>query len=161
MNLTSIIILAYNSLSDTTKPCVESIIKNTPEDIYELIIVDNGSSDGTPEYLRKLALKNDNVRLQLNPTNKGYSAGNNDGIKIARGEYIVLLNSDTLVPPGWLDSLLAPLTVDDNIALAGPITNSCGNEQRIEFGRKLILKKECLLKKCECVFDRGWKTLIP
>ena len=132
MILTSIIVLAYNNLNDTTKPCVESVIKNTPEDSYELIVVDNGSSDNTPEFLRRLARDNNNVRLHLNSTNKGYAAGNNDGIKIARGEYLVLLNSDTLVTPGWLDSLLSPLKVSKNIALVGPVTNSCGNEQQID-----------------------------
>jgi GT2 family glycosyltransferase len=129
---TSVVVLCYNGLDEVTRPCMESLLANTPADECELIAVDNASSDGTPAYLQSLAERYPNVRIQLNDANKGYAGGNNDGIRMARGEHIVLLNNDTLVPPGWLDRLLHPLETRPDIGLVGPITNSAGNEQRVD-----------------------------
>ncbi len=128
----SIVVLCYNGLEEATRPCLESIVANTPANIYELIVVDNASTDGTVEYLNTFAAQHANIRLQLNDTNKGYSGGNNDGIKLAQGRFIVLLNNDTLVPQGWLERLLRLFEEHSDIGLVGPITNSAGNEQRIE-----------------------------
>ena len=128
----SIVVLCYNGLDEATRPCLESIIANTPGDDYELLIVDNASSDGTAEYLKTFAARYAQVRIQLNDSNKGYAGGNNDGIKLAHGQYIILLNNDTLVPSGWLDSLLKLFNQQPSIGLIGPVTNSAGNEQRIE-----------------------------
>jgi GT2 family glycosyltransferase len=131
-HLVSIVVLCYNGLEETTRPCLESIIKNTPAGSYELIVVDNASADGTAAFLGTFAAQHANVRLQLNDTNKGYAGGNNDGIKLAQGQYIVLLNNDTLVPEGWLERLLKLFDEQPNVGLVGPVTNSAGNEQRIE-----------------------------
>lgn len=129
---TSIVVLCYNGLEETTRPCLDSIVANTPVGSYELVIVDNASADGTADYLKTFATQHANVRIQLNDTNKGYAGGNNDGIKLAQGQYIVLLNNDTLVPVGWVDRLLRLFNVKPDVGLVGPITNSAGNEQRIE-----------------------------
>lgn len=129
---TSIIVLTYKQLEECTKPCIESLLQNTPAEEYELIVVDNASGDGTGEYLRTLEQQHSNIRAILNDTNKGFAAGNNDGIKVARGDYIVLLNSDTLLPPGWLKALLAPFDTDEKAGLIGPVSNSVGNEQCLE-----------------------------
>lgn len=132
--LTSIIVLCYNQLLEATKPCIESILRNTPSDSYELILVDNNSADGTAEYLKSIAENNSSVKLQINNVNKGYAGGNNDGIQMADGQFIVLLNNDTLVPTGWLDGLLKSFARYPKVGLIGPVTNSAGNEQRIEIG---------------------------
>ena len=128
----SIVVLCYNGLEETTLPCLESIIGNTPMDSYELIIVDNASKDGTPDYLKTFVALHQHVRIHLNDSNKGYSGGNNDGMKLALGQYIILLNNDTLVPVGWLDKLLGLFSEQANVGLVGPVTNAAGNEQRIE-----------------------------
>jgi GT2 family glycosyltransferase len=128
----SIVVLCYNGLSETTRPCLESIVKNTPTSDYELIVVDNASSDGTVEYLKNFAARYPNTKLHLNSLNKGYAGGNNDGIKLATGRYIILLNNDTLVPKGWLDRLLRLFDAHPALGLVGPITNSAGNEQRVD-----------------------------
>ena len=130
--LASIVVLCYNGLEETTRPCMESIIANTPEGRYELIVVDNASADGTADYLKTFAARHENVRLLLNETNRGYAGGNNDGIKLAQGQYIVLLNNDTLVPGGWLEKLLKLFNEQSDVGLVGPVTNAAGNEQRIE-----------------------------
>lgn len=90
----SIITLTLNKL-DYTKKYIESLYKYTQD--FELIIIDNGSTDGTVEYLKSLP----DIKLILNEENKGFSAGNNQGIKIAEGEYIGFLNNDILLYPDW------------------------------------------------------------
>jgi len=127
----SLVVLTYNQLKEGTIPCLESLFLYTPRDQFELIIVDNASSDGTPEHLRAVAKEHDNVRLILNAENKGYASGNNDGMRAAKGDCVVLLNNDTMATPGWLDALLAPLEKDRSIGLICPITNSAGNEQTV------------------------------
>jgi len=127
----SVVVLTYNQLQEGTKPCLESILLYTPKDQFELVIVDNASSDGTPDHLRKVAQEHDNVTLVLNSENKGYAGGNNDGMRVAKGDCVVLLNNDTLVTPGWLDALLSPLEMDRSIGLICPVTNSAGNEQTV------------------------------
>jgi GT2 family glycosyltransferase len=129
---TSIVILAYNGCDALTRPCVESLLEHTQPGSYELILVDNASSDATPDYFRQLASQYPFVRLCLNAENKGYAGGNNDGIRLATGRYIVLLNNDTLVGPGWLTPMLQRLEATPEIGLLGPVTNSAGNEQRVD-----------------------------
>ncbi len=127
----SLVVLTYNQLKEGTIPCLESLFLYTPKDQFELIIVDNASSDGTPEHLRKVAEEHDNVVLIINQENKGYAGGNNDGMRAAKGDIVVLLNNDTMATPGWLDSLLEPLEKDRSIGLICPVTNSAGNEQTV------------------------------
>jgi GT2 family glycosyltransferase len=129
---TSIVVLAYNGCDALTRPCIESLLEHTHPGSYELILVDNASSDTTADYFRQLASQYPFVRLCLNPKNKGYAGGNNDGIRLAAGRYIVLLNNDTLVGPGWLEPMLQRLETTLEIGLLGPVTNSAGNEQRVD-----------------------------
>src|SRR5439155_5208478 len=85
----------------------------------------------TPEYLIALAERNAHVRAVLSGGNLGFAPACNEGIALARGEHLVLLNNDTLVPPGWLSGLLAHLE-DPSVGLVGPVTNRIGNEAQIE-----------------------------
>jgi hypothetical protein len=94
-------------------------------------VVDNGSADGTREYLTALAAHQPRVRVVLNPANIGFARACNQGLAIARGELLVLLNNDALVPYGWLGPLRAALA-DPSIGLAGPVTNRIGNEAEVE-----------------------------
>ena len=82
--LVSIIILAHNQLKDTQQ-CLASIERHTPP-AHELILVDNGSTDGTGNFFRTYAAKHSQVRVILNRANLGFSAGNNQGLALARGE---------------------------------------------------------------------------
>jgi GT2 family glycosyltransferase len=127
----SVVVLTYNQLKEGTIPCLESLFQYTPKEEFELVLVDNASMDGTPEYLRSVVEGHDNVKLILNAENKGYAGGNNDGLRAASGDFIILLNNDTLMTPGWLDALLSPLEKDRSIGMICPVTNSAGNEQMI------------------------------
>ena len=128
---TSIIIVSYNGLNETTAPCLDSVFQNTPGHNFEVIVVDNNSSDGSAPYLAALGNKEPRLKYILNQTNRGFAGGNNDGIKASAGDYIVLLNSDTQVTPGWLQGLIDPLKKDPAIGMIGPVSNAVGNEQQI------------------------------
>lgn len=73
---------------------------------WEFIVVDNASKDGSVEALRKLKVQSEKLKVILNKTNAGYARANNQGIKIAKGEYLLLLNSDTLVKKNSLEALV-------------------------------------------------------
>ena len=123
--LTSIVILTHNQLL-YTQACVASILAHTDVP-YELIFVDNASTDGTVDYLRSIP----GAKLIVNATNRGFPAGCNQGIQAAKGTQIVLLNNDTVVTTGWLDRLLRTLDSDPRIGLVGPMSNNVSGEQRI------------------------------
>ncbi|PYP88717.1 MAG: glycosyl transferase family 1 [Blastocatellia bacterium AA13] len=127
---TSIILVTYNNVA-LTRLCIESIIRNTEYPNYEIIVVDNNSADGTSNYVRFMAGHHRNIRVIQNRSNEGFARATNQGIATAAGEYIVLLNNDTVVTPGWLTRLLRHLK-SAKIGMVGPLTNFVGNEARIE-----------------------------
>jgi len=131
--LSSIIIVTYNNFNYTQK-CLESIFKKTAYPNYEIIIVDNKSTDNTRRYLLRLQEKHLNVKVILNEENLGFAKANNIGIKESSGEYIILLNNDTIVTIGWLSGLIKHLDRDKNLGLIGPVTNSIANEAKIKVG---------------------------
>ena len=126
----SIIMLTFNALT-YTKYTVRSLIHHT-QCPYEVIFVDNGSTDGTKAYLQRLVAEHPNFRLIDNATNLGFSAGNNQGIRAARGQYVLLLNNDVLVGDGWLENLVAALEHDTRIGMVGPVTNYVSGRQRLK-----------------------------
>lgn len=128
--LASILILVYNQL-DHTQRCVASLRAHT-RDPYELIFVDNGSTDGTAAYLEELAQQDPRVRVITNRGNRGFAAGNNQAIRIAQGQALVLLNNDTVVTPGWLDGLLAPFSARPDVGITGPVSNRVSGPQRVD-----------------------------
>ena len=100
-NLVSIIVLNYNA-GELLLNCIESIKKSSYQNI-EIIVVDNISSDGSQTKCKE---NFPDVKLIQNKKNLGYCGGNNVGIKEAQGEFIVILNPDTIVKSNWLDELL-------------------------------------------------------
>lgn len=127
----SIVIVVHNGLDELTRPCLDSVFSSSDGCDVEVVVVDNGSSDGTAGYLEELSAAEPRLKCVFNRQNRGYAGGNNDGIRAASGDYLVLLNNDTLVTPGWIPGLLAPLVLDRTVGLSGPVTNACGNEQAI------------------------------
>ncbi|MDB5305642.1 MAG: putative glycosyltransferase [Phycisphaerales bacterium] len=126
----SIVVVTHNNFA-FTKLCLVSLLSNTAFPGYELIVVDNGSTDDTPDLLRGLAARSPHVRAICNADNRGFAAANNQGLALAGGEAMVLLNNDTLVPPGWLCGLLAHLE-DSAVGAVCPVTNRTCNEAQID-----------------------------
>jgi GT2 family glycosyltransferase/Flp pilus assembly protein TadD len=180
IKLVSIIILAYNQVEYTRK-CLDSIFKYT-EEPFELIVVDNGSTDRTAEYLNgvgegsvevggwrlkvyekgrttgaeKALLEEENPRRKgggkgkkkrkdltarcacqnfkviRNEENRGFAGGNNQGIAAAMGDYILLINNDVVVTPGWLGRLIACSEQKPQIGIVGPVSNYVSGPQQVK-----------------------------
>jgi len=124
--LTSIVIVAHNQLP-FTRQCIDSI-RQYSDELYELIIVDNASNDGTAEYLESLG----EAKIIRNDKNLGFPAAANQGIRAATGKQILLLNNDTLVTTGWLHRLLRALHSDPKMGLVGPCSNCAGDDQQVD-----------------------------
>jgi GT2 family glycosyltransferase/glycosyltransferase involved in cell wall biosynthesis/SAM-dependent methyltransferase len=126
----SVLIVTHNS-ADFVGPCLRSLLANTSYPNWEAILVDNKSIDGTAELARKAAGGDPRVRIESLSSNTGFSAGNNAAAALASGEYLVFLNADTMVTPGWIGGLLRHLEIDKSIGLICPVTNFAGNEAKI------------------------------
>jgi GT2 family glycosyltransferase/glycosyltransferase involved in cell wall biosynthesis len=124
----SVIIVSYDN-RELTRTCVESVLAHSTYPNIEVLVVDNGSMDGSAEMLE--ALRDDRVRLLLNHGNAGFAAANNQALRVATGSYLILLNNDTVVPRGWVSRMLRHLE-DPRIGLAVAVTNFSGNESRIQ-----------------------------
>lgn len=112
--LVSIVIPVFNNL-DFTRQCLESIRQHTDGN-YEVLVVDNASSDGTGDYLESAG-----VRVITMEKNTGFPPAVNAGIRQAQGKYVCLLNNDTIMMPGWLSPLVKHLEKTPRAAVAGPM----------------------------------------
>jgi GT2 family glycosyltransferase len=129
----STVIVTHDNLA-LTQACLASVFARTEWPRHEVIVVDNASTDGTPEYLRRLAAERADVVVVCNETNLGFAAACNQGLARATGDYLVLLNNDTVVTRGWLSGLIRHLHAVREIGLVGPVTNEIGNEAKVEVG---------------------------
>ncbi len=135
----SIIIVSYNT-KDLMRSCLDSIAKWSEGSPWEIIVVDNGSIDGTVEMLKK----NSGITRILNKKNLGFAKANNQGIKAAKGRYILLLNSDTEIRR---DSIQTMLRFMDDHPKAGAAT--C----------KLELPSGAMDPACHRGFPTPWASL--
>jgi GT2 family glycosyltransferase len=127
----SVIVVNYNGRMRLGR-CLYSLLEDRQE--YEVILVDNASTDGSVDYVEQFFPK---VQVIRNETNRGFGQGNNAGVRRARGKYLAFLSPDTAVEPGWLEALIAALETDPQAGLAtsqillladpGRI-NTCGND---------------------------------
>ncbi|MDO8658014.1 MAG: glycosyltransferase family 2 protein [Candidatus Levybacteria bacterium] len=113
----SIVVLNYNGIDDTKK-CLESLIKTSYPN-FEIIVVDNGSTYNEAGILEK-TYRDKRIKFVRFSKNLGFSGGNNKILKDLKSKYVVLLNNDTEVPPGWLFPLVKAMEKDNSIAIAQP-----------------------------------------
>ncbi|HMD71989.1 MAG TPA: glycosyltransferase [Bryobacteraceae bacterium] len=126
----SIVVLAHNRRS-FTEACLDSVERFSQYANLEVVVVDNASTDDTPEFLARWAYTRRWARIVRNRTNLGFSGGNNRGARVTTGEYLVFLNNDTFVTGGWIGDLLAHFRRHPKLGLLGPVTNRSGNESVI------------------------------
>jgi glycosyltransferase involved in cell wall biosynthesis len=135
--LASIIIPCWNQL-EFTRLCLPALVRHTRPP-WELIVIDNGSTDGTGIYLagaRDVAPVL--VTVVSNTQNLGFPAAINQGLKAARGDYLVLLNNDAVVTDGWLSQLVALAEMDSDLTTKHTKDtkggNGRGNRERMRIG---------------------------
>lgn len=127
MTRTSIIIPTYNGLH-LLRTCIEAI-KTWTDTPYEIIVVDNASTDGTADYCRMSGI----TFISL-PDNRGFPAACNLGLLLASGDEVLLLNNDVVVSAGWLSNLKAALYSSPYVGIVGPVTNYASGRQQIKTG---------------------------
>ncbi len=113
--MVSIIIVNFNT-KELLKQLLTSITQNVKNVTYEIIVVDNNSTDGSKELLKTLFKK---VILIANKSNLGFGKSNNQGAKVAKGKYLLLLNSDTLVCENAIDTMFQFLEKEKSVAAVG------------------------------------------
>lgn len=111
------VIVVNTNTREMTCECLRSIYENAPSGEFEIIVVDNASEDGSCEAIES---RFPAVRLIRNSQNVGFSVGNNQGLEVAQGERLLLLNNDTVVLPGSLEALLLAMDKDESLGVVAP-----------------------------------------
>ena len=111
----AIIVVTYNSATEIG-PCLDSLVGHTEPFPTTITVVDNASSDGTAGMVRA---RWPGVQVIESPTNAGFSRANNLGIRATGGDYVLLLNPDTVAPPGAIQTLVRGLAAHPDAAIAG------------------------------------------
>lgn len=153
--LVSIVILSYNK-AEYTRECLESIRKYTSNVPYEIIVIDNGSEQNTIVFLQEQT----DIKLVLNLDNKGFAGGCNQGIQLSQGEYILLLNNDTVVTPNWLFNMVQLLKRNSALDMTGPLTNATVGKQMIPvtYGNDMKAMQD-FAEELSQNSENPWKTL--
>lgn len=125
----SIVIVSFNARADLER-CLSSLHQSPPDASHEIIVVDNASTDESAQAARAWP----DVHVIESATNRGFAAANNAGIRRGTGRTVLLLNSDTIVPPGALDRLLAELDRHPDAAAIGPRLIDGAGRAELSFG---------------------------
>lgn len=120
-----IIIPVYNA-PECVQPCLDSVLRNS-DHAYRIVVIDDGSDQYTKTLIKRYAVSNVNLQVITNENNLGFVKSCNRAIRQSDSEYLVLLNSDTVVPPGWLGRLKQCLDSDPGIGIANPLSNEAAN----------------------------------
>lgn len=156
----SIIIVNFNT-KNLLNNCIDSILNNCDRSNYEIIVIDNGSKDGSVEMIKKQY--SDNLKVIINQENKGFGSANNKGAKIAMGEYLFFLNSDTVIKDDIFLELEQSFKKNKNTGIIAPkLLLDDGSEQPFAFGNfpkiiNVIIKKFAPSQKYkESSFKTDW-----
>lgn len=145
----SIIIVTYNSAKEI-EACLESLVRTVLAFPFEIIVVDSASQDNTAQLVRSFARSETKIKLVCSEVNIGFPAANNRAFELARGEFILMLNPDTIAYPGAIERLVACLESEKSVGICGPQLVDASNVpvpdlRQITFGR-LILETVGLLR---------------
>ncbi len=121
-----IILPVYNSPLQLQR-CVSSLYSTADRDSFHVILVDDGSNQYTQNVIDKIVAEHTNISLIRHETNEGYLSAANHGLRMSRADYVILLNSDVILTPDWLNKLLAAAKSDPKIGLVCPLSNRAEN----------------------------------
>jgi GT2 family glycosyltransferase len=127
----SVIVLGHNRFYETTDRCLASLAQDADFQSWDVLVVDNGSDAENRDAAKRAAGRFPGLRLICSERNAGFAGGMNIGLEQARGDPIVLVTSDVLVPPGTIRRLADSFEARPSAGLVGPVTNTAGNEQCI------------------------------
>lgn len=116
------IVVCIHNAYDDVRRCLDAVLRHTAPP-YRLILVDDGSQPETADYVRDFAVSQ-GLMLIRNDEAKGYTLAANQGLRASTGDFVVLLNSDTIVTPGWLDRMVRCFRSDERIGVVGPLSNT-------------------------------------
>ena len=122
-----IIVCVHNAL-EVVKPCLKSVQETRNLDDHQIIIVDDGSGEETQTFLEGFFNANKNVKLIRNERAGGYTRAANAGLKASTGEFMVLLNSDTVVAPNWLEKMADAVFSRPGCGIVGPMSNAASSQ---------------------------------
>lgn len=137
----SLVIPVYNNLTFTEK-CLDSIYRSSIQAPFEIIVVNNGSVDGTGAWIESYKEERGNLKVIHMPENVGFGKAINIGVQHSKGKYVVFLNNDTLVTKNWLDNIIAAFEKDSSIGIASPVTNYVGEGKQIDRRARKISVEE-------------------
>jgi GT2 family glycosyltransferase len=125
----SIVVVSFNARADLNR-CLQSVVAHPPEATSEIVVVDNASQDGSADAAAAVT----GVRVIRSDRNVGFAAASNVGIRASGGSHVLLLNSDTIVPPGVLDRLLGRLRREPGVGVVGPRLVDGSGRPELSFG---------------------------
>jgi GT2 family glycosyltransferase len=147
----SIVIVSFNAKEDLER-CLESLHAAPPSIPHDITLVDNASSDGVVDVVRR---RWPGVQVIVNSVNRGFAAANNAGIRASRGDMVLLLNSDTVVPAGAIDTLASRLRSRTDAAVAGPRLVDGAGRAELSFGSMISPFGELKQRLVGTLYARG------
>lgn len=147
----SVLIVNYNAEA-VLRNCLDSLRRNTVHRPLDMVVVDNASCDGS---VAMLAREFPEVRVIASGENLGFSRGNNVAIQAARGKYLLLLNNDTLVPLGAVDTMLRLMKERPDVGALGPLLRNADGSVQISYGRMIGFRAELVQKLLFALSARG------
>jgi GT2 family glycosyltransferase len=129
-DLVSVIVPICGRLAQT-RLCLDALVEHTRSP-WEVIVIDDNSMDGTVDHVLALKRTGSPITLITNHASRGFGAACNQGLRSARGGYIAVVHSETIVTKGWADHLIALMKTDPEMAVVGPMSNDAPPPQRVE-----------------------------
>lgn len=151
----SIVIVSFNARAHLVK-CLESLRAAPPATSHTIVVVDNASTDGSADAAREFP----SVRVIAMGRNAGFAAANNAGIRGSTGDLVLLLNSDTIVPPGAIDRLVNRLLADTTVGIAGPRLVDGDGRAELSFGRMISPLNEARQKIIGRLYDARVRPVV-
>jgi GT2 family glycosyltransferase len=133
MTTLDVVIVSYNTRDDLAT-CLVSLFGSPPSCPWQVTVVDNGSADGSAGVVEE---RWPEARLVRNERNEGFARATNAGIRAGTGSLVLLLNSDTVVPPGALDALIAALRAEPRAGIVGPRLVDAAGRPELSYGRMM------------------------
>lgn len=151
----AIVIVSFNTRADLER-CLASVVRHAPAVPSEIVVVDNGSRDGSPDAVRR---QWPSVRLIETGDNLGFARASNVGIRHSQSELVLLLNSDTVVPRGAIDGLVDVLRAHPDVAIVGPRLVGEDGAPELSFGSMMSPLHEARQKLLGRGHARHWPVL--